>query len=779
MVNFIKYLLILIIITGLGSVGYVYSITKNLPDPKLFDQRQISQSTKIYDRAGEVLLYEVHGEEKRTIIPASEIPDFVRQTTLAIEDSEFYTHSAFNWRSIIRAFYINLTRGRVVQGGSTITQQLAKNAFLTPDRTITRKIKELFLSYQLEKKYSKDEILDLYLNQIPYGSNAYGIEAAAQTFFNKPAKDLSLGEAAILASLPNAPSYYSPYGTHVDELIARQNFILKQMLNADIIDQEEKERAQKEEIKFAPQTTNIKAPHFVITIQEYLNNKYGEDLVQRGGLKVISTLDWKLQQIAEKTVAEGAARNTELYNGRNAALVAQDSNTGQILALVGSKDYFDAENDGNFNVATQGLRQPGSAIKPFAYLTAFKEGYTPNTILWDVETDFDATEDKSYSPHNFDNIFRGPITLRNALAQSVNIPAVKVLYLAGVGNVIEIAEQFGITTLTERSRYGLSLALGGGEVKLIELVGAYSVLSQDGVKHKQNFILEIKDSENNILEKYQDEAKKVVEAQYAQEINDILSDVEARKALYSGSLYLTIFPNQEVALKTGTTNEYHDAWAIGYTPSLVAGVWVGNNNNQPMQQQGSSILAALPIWHAFMSKALENKSLEPFEKPTSLTADKPVLRGEYVINNEVHNILYYVDKRNPQGPEPTTPQSDPQFDNWEGSVIKWLEENPDKISDINFDSNSPKINIKTPVNGSFINDLLNIEAEIKSTSQIVKIEVYLNNILISQKSDSFDNIYTYKESFKVNQINLQNTLKIKVLDSFSHQSESEIIIYSK
>lgn len=779
MFKIIKYAIVLIIVLAGGLTGYVLVVAKNLPDPRLFEQRQINQSTKIYDRTGKILLYEIHGEEKRTVIPFDEIPNHVKQATLVIEDSQFYNHSAFDWRSIIRAMAINLSRGKILQGGSTITQQLAKNAFLTPERTLRRKIKELILSFQLEKKYSKDEIFELYLNQIPYGSNTYGIESAAQTFFSKHAEDLTLAESALLASLPKAPSYYSPYGAHADELITRKNNILEQLKLAGYIDEEEERRTRSQKLEFAQQTSSIRAPHFVIAIQEYLNNKYGEDFIQRAGLKVISTLDWELQQLAETVVAEGAAKNNQLYGGGNSSLVAQDAKTGQILALVGSKDYFDMENDGNFNVAIQGLRQPGSAIKPFAYITAFKKGYTADTIVFDAPTNFDTTGNKPYEPQNFDNRFRGPVTFREGLGQSINVPSVKVLYLAGIADTLKTAADFGITTLTEKSRYGLSLALGGGEVKLIELVGAYSVFAQEGIKHRQALILEIKDVNNNIIEKYKDDSQKIIEPLYPRMINDILSDVEVRKALYQNSLYLTIFPDQEVALKTGTTNDYRDAWAIGYTPSLVVGVWSGNNDNTPMRQQGSSILAALPIWHNFLETALKKQPRELFNRPKIITADKLILNGEYIINGEIHNILHYINKNNPTGPIPANPADDRQYKNWEDGLINWLQTNPNVLS-APINSQTDFINIINPINGDFIkNNQLNIEVDVKSIFNIIKIEVLINNKIISQKTGDFGKELNYKESFIIKDLNQQNELKIKFLNSSNKEIDKKIIIYKR
>ena len=591
----------------------------------------------------------------------------------------------------------------MVQGGSTITQQLAKNAFLSPERTYERKLKELILAYWIEQRYSKDEILNLYLNQISYGANAYGIESASRTYFNKSAKDLNLAEAAILAALPKAPSYYSPWGSHKEELEQRKVYILEQMFKSGFIDEEEKERAGNSKIKFSEQNIGlIKAPHFVMMIKEFLVEKYGEEILEKGGLNVITTLDWKFQKAAEQTIEDGAKRNAELYDGRNAALVAQDPKTGQILALVGSKDYLaepepigcepgkTCQFEGNFNVASQALRQPGSAFKPLAYITAFQKGYSPETVVFDLPTEFSTygntcpltginffdNNSLCFHPENFDRQFRGPVNLRNALAQSINVPSVKVLYLAGINDSIKTAQNFGITTLTDPSRYGLSLVLGGGEVKLIDLVGAYSVFAQEGVKHRQAFILEVKNSQGKVLEKYLDQATQIIEPQYAKLINNILLDAEARSPLFQNSLNLTVFEGREAALKTGTTNDYRDAWTIGYTPSLIVGVWAGNNNNKPMQKQAGSILAAIPIWHDFMSKVLENYPIEFFNKAEQINQTKPMLNGEYIFNNETHNILYYINKNDPLGPQPSSPETDSQFWNWELPIKNWWQNLP-------------------------------------------------------------------------------------------------------
>ncbi|MDO8466999.1 MAG: transglycosylase domain-containing protein [bacterium] len=793
------YRYILTVIGGLLFVGlaYFFLLIKDLPDTDILVSRQVSESTKIYDRTGETLLYEIHGEEKRTIIPFEEIPAYAKQAAISIEDDNFYNHGAVDWKGILRAFGVNLLKGRIDQGGSTITQQLVKKAFLTDDRTVTRKIKELFLSIKLEKEYTKDEILSLYLNQIPYGSNAYGIEAASKAFFDKNAKDLNLAEAALLASLPKAPSYFSPYGSHEKELLARKNTVLEKMVESGFITEEEKEKAQKFKFKFSPNFTTIKAPHFVIMVQDYLNNKYGEDFVRTAGLEVITSLDWKLQEQAEKAVEEGAQRNEELYAGKNAALIAQDANTGQILALVGSRNYFDTKAQGNFNVAAQGLRQPGSTIKPFAYVAAFKKGYTPDTIVFDVETEFDNTgnPEKSYKPQNFDEIFRGPVTLRQGLSQSINIPSIKTLYLAGIDNFLKLTKAFGITTLTERSRYGLSLVLGGGEAKLIDLVNAYSVFAQDGIKHTQSLVLKVSDKER-ILEEYSDQPENVIEAQYARMINNILSDIESRSVLFQNSLGLTLFPNQEVALKTGTTNDYRDAWTIGYTKSLVVGVWAGNNDNTPMQKRGSSLLAAIPMWSSFMREALREMPTDSFAQPDPIYVEKPILKGEYVVNYwfgsekipQIHDILYYVSKNNPLGPYPSEPENDAQFLNWEDPTIAWA-----KINIPNFDQiyNKPipagayiksesesnlTLDLVTPLNGSFIRNPLNIVANIKSANNIKKVEVFFNDKLIDQQV-SQGKEFVYVKNLNLSDIELQNFFKLTITDDLNNKTSRELILY--
>jgi 1A family penicillin-binding protein len=687
-------------VTGLVFLVIIFIYyAGQVPDPSAISTRRVSESTKIYDRTGTVLLYDIHGEEKRTIIPWEQIPETVKKATLASEDSDFYNHKGIDFLAIIRALYKDIISLSATQGGSTITQQLVKSSLLGREKTLSRKIKEAVLSIQIERKLTKDQIFWMYLNQIPYGSNAYGIEAASQTFFGKPARDLTLAEAALLASLPKAPSYYSPhYGSHFSELIARRNNILKRMKNLGMIDQNQYQNAINEDPKIIPPKEKILAPHFVIMVREYLIKRYGEDMVENGGLKVITTLDTKLQEIAEEIVEKYGKINTEKFKANNAALVAADPKTGQILAMVGSKNYFGKSEpegcipgsignnsckfEGNFNVAL-GLRQPGSAFKPFAYSVAFLKGFTDSTIIFDVPTEFNPNCDSSarqekdefgqdcYHPQNYDGRFRGPVTMRQALAQSLNVPSVQTLYLAGIDETINLAKKMGITTLNDRSRYGLSLVLGGGEVRLVDMVAAYGVFANDGVKVPQNFIQKITTGNGIVLEEYKKEEERVLDSKIARLISDILSDNKARGPVfgYNSPLY---FPDRQIAAKTGTTQENRDGWLIGYTPSLVAGVWTGNNNNDPMTKQGAGLSAAGPMWNEFMRRALENSPSEKFPEPDPITTNKIMLNGDYYGPEGIHTILYYLNKDNPLGPPPLNPSDDPQFKNWENAVQRWF-----------------------------------------------------------------------------------------------------------
>jgi len=660
------------------GVFVLWATTIGLPNLDNFDERQIAQSTKIFDRTGKVILYDVYGQYKRTVISLDQISDYSKKATIAIEDKNFYTHHGVEISSIFRAVRNNLLQGDLLggQGGSTITQQVIKNALLTKDKTLTRKIKEWILAPRLEQTMSKDRILEIYLNEIPFGGSIYGIQEASRRFFSKDAKDLSLAEAAYLAALPQAPTYYSPYGAHLDKLEARKNQVLGEMKKVGSITDDEYQKAKAEKVIFVKQENfGIKAPHFVMYILDKLEKEYGKDAIQENGLKVITTLDWELQQKAEEIVKKHALQNKTTYNAENGAIVATDPKNGGVLTMVGSRDFFDKEIDGNYNI-TLANRQPGSAFKPFVYAEAFNKGFRPETVVFDLPTEFSTTCNDAggscYNPGNYDNIFRGPMSLREALAQSVNIPAVKVLYLAGIRESLDLAKKMGIGTLTNVNQYGLTLVLGGGEVRPLDMSLAYSVFANDGIKNPERDILKIEDNTGKVLFESKDEEiikTRVLSEQTSRLVSDVLSDNVARTPAFGSNSYLN-FPDQQVAVKTGTTNDYRDAWIVGYTPNISVAAWAGNNNNTPMEKKVAGFIVA-PMWNEFMQFAMSKRPTENFPSPEPIDPEiKPILAGDWQ-DGGVHSILYWVDKDNPLGPKPNNPYSDPQFAMWEGPVNEW------------------------------------------------------------------------------------------------------------
>lgn len=698
---FIDATLVLLVIFTVTAAGLlIWVSTLEIPDLSAFEERRILQSTKIYDRTGEILLYDLHQDVRRTIVPFEEISRHVKNATIAIEDDQFYNHFGIDIKAIVRAALANLSQGDLLggQGGSTITQQVIKNSLLEREKKLTRKVKEAILSIKLEQLLTKDEILWHYLNESPYGGTIYGIEEASQSFFGKPASELSLTEAAYLAALPQAPTYLSPYGNNRDALEVRKNLVLERMLVNGFIEKEEYEEAKNTEIEFEPQSvTGIRAPHFVMYIREQLVEKYGEEALAERGFRVITTLDWELQKEAERIVAEKAESNTERFNASNAGLVATNPQTGDLLVMVGSRDYFSEDIDGNFNV-TLAKRQPGSSIKPFVYSAALAQGYLPETIVFDLPTQFSpqcpptsrSSESPCYAPNNYNGQFKGPINLRNALAQSLNIPAVKVLYLAGVKNALKLAADMGITTLNDPERYGLTLVLGGGEVRLLDMTHAYGVFANRGLKAEPRSVIRIETMDGTIIEENQVDVRRVLDEDVALMMTDILSDNVARTPLW-GSNSLIHFPNRDVAAKSGSTNNLRDAWIMGYAPNLAVGAWVGNNDNTPMGG-GLSGLITTPMWRAFMDIALEKIPVENFGQPPAAPPNtKPILVGNYVdsslllqqmgdseggvdftmIANNIHTILHFVNKEDPRGPYPSNPSSDPQYDNWEYAVQEW------------------------------------------------------------------------------------------------------------
>lgn len=607
---FFILLLVILFVAIAALAAYIYFKT---PSVDALTSSKITQTSIIYDRTGQHVLYELHGEENRKVISHNEIPDSVRLATIAAEDNEFYSHKGIDFKAIIRSLKADVSSNEIQQGGSTITQQLARNVFLTREKTFKRKIFEIVLAFKIEMAFSKDDILDMYLNEIPYGSNAYGIESASETFFGKNASELTLDESALLAALPNATSFYSPYGNHIGDLIRRKNKILNQMAGLNLSDSDEISEAKQTETmyKIIPFKQSIDCPHFVFYVKEQLEKKYGQDMLETGGFQIYTTLDYDLQKKAEQIIQNNIETLKSKYEATNVALVSIDPKTGQILAMVGSKDYFDKSIDGQVNVAIS-PRQPGSSFKPFAYAAAFEKGYQPENLLYDIPTDFGADgSGQSYRPNNYDGSFHGLVSMRQALAGSLNIPAVKTLYLAGIKDTIDLAHRLGITTLNETNRYGLALVLGGGEVTLLDETASYSVFANDGKKNQATGVSKIINGDNNVFYESTSENKQAIHPEIARKINSILSDNSARSLVFGSGSKLYI-PGKQVAAKTGTTQEFHDAWTVGYTPSIATGVWVGNNNNDAMKSGADGSYAAAPIWNEFMTEALKDYSDEHF-----------------------------------------------------------------------------------------------------------------------------------------------------------------------
>lgn len=676
-----------------------------LPDISTFEARKIANSSKITDRTGEIVLYDIHQSVRRTEVPLDAMGENIQHAVVAVEDAHFYTHKGIRPTSIIRAVFANLTSGSFSQGGSTITQQIIKNTLLNNKKTVARKFKEWVLALKLERHFTKEQILQIYLNDAPFGSTIYGVEEASLAFFKKKSIDLTVAESAYLAAMMPAPSYYSPFGKHKNLLDNRKNLVLKKMHEHGYIDDATYAAATAEEVAFNVDASNsIKAPHFVFYILDYLQEKYGKEVMESEGFTIKTTLDFEMQAKAEAALKEYAESNKTRYNASNSALVAIDPTNGHILSMVGSKDYFDEEIDGAFNVATA-PRQPGSSFKPFVYATAFAEGYTPETVLFDVPTEFstgcpaitaplpDNDDEDCYHPGNFDGKFKGPINLRSAVAESRNIPSVKLLYLVGLEDALKTGRDLGLD-LGDKDQYGLSLVLGGGEVTLLDMVGAYGVFANSGTRNPTNGILEIVDRKGNIVERYEPSPMDAFDRNAALTINDVLSDPQARTPTFGSSITIP-----GVAVKTGTTNDDRDAWIVGYTPTLAVGVWSGNNRNQPMRSGGAAVSG--PIWKKFMTEALAETPPPAFEAPIpdpEFDSLKPILRGVWMGNNtveidrvtglratsdtprevreervitDVHDILYWVNKDDPRGPAPRNPASDPQFNLWEPSVQAW------------------------------------------------------------------------------------------------------------
>lgn len=594
-----------------------YLWLKALPNPQLLTRRDLEVTTKIFGRNG-VLLYEIYTDQNRTPLPLSQIPKLMQEATIAIEDKKFYQHPGFSVTGIIRAARETILNKRV-QGGSTITQQLIKSALLSPEITIARKTKEIILAFWAERIYKKNQILEMYLNQVPYGGTAWGIEAASQTYFGMSVTKLNLAQIAILAGLPAAPTEYSPFGSHPEKAFERQREVLRRMTEDHYISREQEQEALQTPIQFTTPRVPILAPHFVMYVKELLEKKYGPRLVEQGGLRITTSLDVTMQEKAEHIVRTQVDSLNGLRVGNGAALVTSPA-TGEIFAMVGSKDYFDIAHDGNVNVTTS-LRQPGSSIKVVNYAAALENGFTAATILDDSPVIYQIPGSTPYAPTNYDGKFHGLVPLRYALANSYNVPAVKTLARIGVATMVEKGRAMGIGSWTDPNKYGLSLTLGGGDVTMLDLARVFGTLANSGKEMDLQPILEITDYTGHVLEKNTPRiGTQAVKPEVAWIISNILSDNTARIAAFGPNSSLVI-PGKTVSVKTGTTDSKRDNWTIGYTPSLLAAVWVGNNNNAPMDPfLTSGVTGAAPIWHDIMTEFLKDKPNEVVTKPNTVIA---------------------------------------------------------------------------------------------------------------------------------------------------------------
>jgi 1A family penicillin-binding protein len=664
-----KYFSMTLLVMGVASAVTYDIYVRSLPD--ISDVAVIGPvSSKILDRNG-ALLYEIHGETKRTPIELSEISPYLLQATIAIEDKGFYDHAGISLSSIVRAAYENHKAGRVTQGGSTITQQLVKLNLLNGEKSYERKIKEALLALKMERTYSKEEILEMYLNRIPYGRNTYGVEAASLAYFNKHAKDLSLAESAYLASLPKAPSLYSPTGTSAQELENRKNAVLHGMVELGYIDESQYETAKEKKVSFSRGKTELAAPYFVKWVENIMIEKYGREFLENEGLEITTSLDKNLQDIAELVIEEGAARNSSRYNAHNAALVAIEPNTGSILAMVGGKDYFGKPQptgctpgincafDPKTNVAISN-RQPGSSFKPYTYVTAFSEkfGFSPASPILDKSQNF-SRGTIAYRPANYNGKQYGQVTMRKALAGSLNIAAVRTLSMIGVDSVVENVKAMGISTPMEKC--GLSLTLGACEVKLVEHVAAFSVLANLGERANVSPLIKITDKRGDVLYEHKTEKTRVLNAQATYEVVDIMTDNKARSFIFGPRSPLTL-KDRVVAAKTGTSQDFKDGWTLGFTPQLTVGVWVGNNDGRLMRKGADGVVVAAPMWNKFMQQAHANLPAEGFTTPEGIqkvkvSSKSGKLATQYTTDPVIEIFANYAV---PKQKDPTKPPPPPE-----------------------------------------------------------------------------------------------------------------------
>jgi len=835
--HFFRFLInisLIFLITGIFTTIFLFSkYSKEIPSPDKLIERKQAETTKIYDRTGENLLYEIHGDEKRTIVELDEISEYVIQATISAEDKDFYNHQGFSLtgmaRALLRDVYLYI-QGKTLQGGSTLTQQLVKNTILTKEQKISRKIKEFILAYQIEQKFSKDEIIKMYLNEIPYGAVIYGIESASESFFGKNAKDLDIAESALLASLPKGPTLYSPYGNNTELLIKRWEYIIWLMQENGYINEKEAKEAKETDIlsKIQLKSNNIKAPHFVMYIKELLAKEYGETEIEQGGYTIITTLDLELQEKAEEIITNNKER-IENKGGSNAGLLSMDPKTGEILVMVGSIDFFDNENEGQFNV-TLSPRQLGSSFKPIVYGAAFEKGYTPDTVVFDVETNF-ANSGEEYIPKNYAYKEYGPVSLKKALAGSLNIPAVKVLYLTGVENALDFAEKFGYTTIKseDKDKYGLSLVLGTAEASLLEHVRAYTAYANDGILTREKLILKVVDNKGEIIEENNEvDSSRIIDREVARKVNFCISDNNERSYAFGYNNYLTL-GNIPSAAKTGTTNDFKDAWTIGYTPEIITGVWVGNNDNKEMSEAPASEIAA-PIWNQFMKFAVENLPKTGFIDPVYTTQKNKMLNGNYINYKEIkideitgklatdetpeelikevkyldiHSILHYINKNDLTKQIIENPENDPQYNNWEQAISDWIvetiekedkteyektiisnliesqdedieirtDEPPEEFDDVHSKDAVTNVTIKNLNNNSIFNNYIvpiNIDFSVKGVFE--KIQYIIDDTVVYETK--IPNKEILLELLNINQG--QHTLTVKVFDEYLNRDSDSV-----
>jgi 1A family penicillin-binding protein len=784
-------------------------LAKDLPQPGRIVRRE-GFATKIYDRDGN-LIYDVFEKERRTPVQLYEIPDHLKKATIAIEDKDFYSHKGFDPKGYVRSVYY-VFRGRRLAGGSTLTQQLVKNVLLTSERSLIRKIKEFVLALEIEAKYSKDEILQMYLNEAPYGGTAWGVEEAARTYFGKGVTELNLTESAILAGLPQSPSYYSPF-SESKAYEGRTQAVLRRMREDGYISVEEEKKSLEElaNIKFASRSGTLKAPHFVMYVKKLLEDKYGEKAVELGGLRVTTSIDIDLQEKAQQIVAEEIAKvDNDKYHITNGATIVMNPQTGEILAMVGSKNYDDPDYDGKFNVVTSKNRQPGSTIKPVTYVTALKKGYTASTLLMDTLTRFPGGAGQpDYVPTNYDNKEHGPLQLRYNLGNSMNITAVKMLSLVGIKDMLTTAYEMGISTLeptTENlSRLGLSVTLGGGEVSLLDLATAYSAFANTGYKVEPVAILKVTDKDGNVLEEFKSvPGKRVLTEGEAFIISHILSDNSARLMTF-GENNLLKFTGRQVAAKTGTTNDRKDNWTIGWTPQVIVGTWVGNNDNTPMRALVSGVSGAAPIWRRLISEYLKDKPVVEFTVPEDVvTADVDMISGYRAHDGFPSRTEYFIKGTEPVGDDPvhqklkickgqgklatpvdvargdfeekeyfTFKENDPFMkdgvNQWQKGIDEWVSKQSDERyrSPTEYCNTMDQVHVwLNPGDQTQVNSSFDVRVEPTTAHDVTKVEIFVNG----ESKKTFTSS-PYEVSFTLPEG--KYTIKAEVIDSQGNRGTAE------